>query len=258
MMAAGQIHFGAWEQALLSETAAKRLLVACVCGGLVGAQRELRHKSSGLRTNMLIAMGAALFTVMSQVLAGATTVDKSRIASNIVQGVGFLGAGLILHNKSRVLGLTTAATVFVVAAIGMTCGAGLYMEAAVATALVLVALWGVGALESKVGWQRYPMLYEVRADVGDVLSKETVGVQAAADLAERSDAARRRMFTAVLKVLDGAGLRLEVEEHQNVAGLERVLFSVLATRRVHARLLTELRASDATDQVLVFRDVEDV
>ena len=100
------------------------MLMACVMGGAVGIEREWRHKDSGLRTNMLICMGSALFTIMSVVIAGDTSGNRGQIAANIVQGVGFLGAGLILHTKSKVLGLTSAATVFVVAAIGMTCGAG--------------------------------------------------------------------------------------------------------------------------------------
>ena len=242
MVTPGQMGLSAWQHTLFSGEAARRLLAACACGGMVGAQRELRHKSSGLRTNMLMAMGAALFTMMSAVLAGELTTDKTRIASNVVQGVGFLGAGLILHNKSRVQGLTTAASVFVVAAIGMACGGGAYAEAVIATLLVLIALWGVGALESKAGWQRYPLMYEVRAE---------------GSASAEPEAAQRRMIGAILHVLDGAGLRLEVEERESLAGLQRVCFSVLANRRTHARLLHELRESDATDKVLVFRDVED-
>ena len=76
---------------------------------------------------MLICMGAALFTMLSLVIAGDAGPNKGQVASNIVQGIGFLGAGLILHTRSRVLGLTSAATVWVVAAIGMACGAGLYV-----------------------------------------------------------------------------------------------------------------------------------
>ena len=158
--------------------------MACAMGGAVGLEREWRHKDSGLRTNMLIAMGAALFTMMSIELAGDSTPNKGQVAANIVQGIGFLGAGLILHTKNRILGLTSAATVFVVAAIGMTCGAGLYLEALAATVMVLVALQFVGAVESRLGWKRYPMIYEVRADVGATLPKEAVGAERAAAMAE--------------------------------------------------------------------------
>jgi putative Mg2+ transporter-C (MgtC) family protein len=242
---------------ILSGAVWRRLLVACALGGLVGLEREWRHKDSGLRTNMLICMGAALFTIMSEVLAGDSTPNKGQVAANIVQGIGFLGAGLILHTKSRVLGLTSAATVFVVAAIGMTCGAGMYMGAVIATLLLLVALAVVGVMEGRLGWKRYPMLYEVRAVVGSTLGEEMVGVQRAEAIAQGIDAARRRMLTAILKVLDAAGQRLTLLDHGGVAGMERVSFSLLATRRTHESVLKQLRASDATDQVVVFRDVED-
>ncbi len=237
----GRIHFSALEQLLLSQSSLDRLLVACALGGAVGIEREWRHKDSGLRTNMLICMGATLFTMMSVVLAGDSMTNRGQVAANIVQGVGFLGAGLILHTRNRVSGLTSAATVFVVAAIGMTCGAGLYLEAVIATVLVLLALQLVGAFEGRLGWKRYSMIYEVRAEVG---SQET-------------SAALHRMQRAILTVLDSAGLRLSVLDRDNVAGLERVAFTVLATRNVHERMLKDLRASDATDQVEVFKDLED-
>ena len=206
---------------------------------------------------MLICMGASLFTIMSAVLAGAGTADKSRVASNIVQGIGFLGAGLILHTKSRVLGLTSAATVFVVAAIGMACGAGLYLEALFATAVVLISLQTVGALEGKLGWKRYPLLYEVRAEVGPALQKQSLSAADADALTEEREAARHRMFSAILKVLDDAGQRLQVIDRDNVAGLERISFSVMATRKAHDRVLSELRASDDTDKVVVYRDPDE-
>ncbi len=227
-----------------------RLLMSCALGGVVGFEREWRHRDSGLRTNMLIAMGAALFTIMSAELAGPATADKSRVASNIVQGIGFLGAGLILHTRNRVLGLTSAATVFVVAAIGMTCGDGMYLTALCATGLLLCALQVVGALENKLGRKRIPMLYEVRAVLeGGAIATEDVGGM--------RGAAERRMYTAILKVLDSTSHRLDVLSHDNLAGLERICFSVLATSHVHSHILRELRASDATDQVIVFRDRED-
>src|SRR5271168_3156074 len=151
--------FSQIDQMLLSSGTATRLLMASVMGGVIGLEREWRHKASGLRTNMLICLGCAFFTLLSAVLAGDSNPDKGRVASNIVQGIGFLGAGLILHTRNRVLGLTSAATVFVVASIGMACGAGLYIEAALATAIVVFALQFVGVLESKLGWKHYPMLY---------------------------------------------------------------------------------------------------
>jgi putative Mg2+ transporter-C (MgtC) family protein len=250
-------NFSSFEQMALSGMAAKRLLMACAMGGAVGIEREYRHKDSGLRTNMLICMGAALFTLLSAVLAGDGNPDKGRVASNIVQGIGFLGAGLILHTRSRVLGLTSAATVWVVASIGMACGAGLYIVAMFGTAIVLVALQVIGALEDRLGWKSFSMLYEVRAEVGSALSKEIVGAARAEALADEREAARHRMFAAVLKVLDAAAMRLHVLERDNIAGMERLTFSVFTTRKQHQKLLNDLRTSDATDQVVVFRDLGD-
>lgn len=232
MLIPSSFHFSQIDQELLSTGTATRLLTACLLGGLVGLERELRHKASGLRTNMLLCLGCAFFTLLSAVLAGESNPDKGRVASNIVQGIGFLGAGLILHSRDRVVGLTSAATVFVVASIGMACGAGLYIEAVLATMIVLFALIFIGYLEARVGWKRYPMFYEVRgSDQG-------------------------RMYIAILSVLDRAGERLTVVDRESVAGLERVTFIVSVTRRMHNRLLAELRASDVTDQVVVFRDAE--
>jgi putative Mg2+ transporter-C (MgtC) family protein len=250
-------HFSSFEQLVLSGPSVKRLLTACALGGVVGLEREWRHKDSGLRTNMLICMGSALFTIMSVVLAGDNSPNKGQVAANIVQGVGFLGAGLILHTKNRVLGLTSAATVFVVAAIGMTCGAGLYIVAALATLLVLAALQIIGAFESRLGWKRYPMVYEVRADVGMKLPQDIASADRAEAFAEDVATARHRMQLAVLKVLDAAGQRLVVNDRDNIAGIERVSFTVTTTNKVHARLLHDLRASDATDQVVTFRDTEE-
>ena len=232
MLIPSSFHFSQIDQELLSTGTATRLMTACVLGGMIGLEREWRHKASGLRTNLLLCLGCAFFTLLSAVLAGEGNPDKGRVASNIVQGIGFLGAGLILHTRDRVVGLTSAATVFVVASIGMACGAGLYIEAVLATAITLFSLTFIGYLEGRIGWQRYPLMYEVRG----------------------SD--QNRIYRAILSVLDRAGERLNVVERDSVAMLERVTFVVKANKQMHARLLSELKASDATDEVVAFRDVE--
>jgi putative Mg2+ transporter-C (MgtC) family protein len=139
----------------------------------------------------------------------------------------------------------------------MTCGAGLYLEATTATVIVLLALQFVGVIEFRIGWHRYPMIYEVRADVGAMLPKDVVGVERAQAMAENVELSLHRMQTAILKVLDAAGQRMSIVERDNVAGLERMAFSVTATQRVHTKLLKDLRESDVTDQVVAFRDVEE-
>ena len=212
--------------------AVARLIVASMLGGAIGLEREWRHKASGLRTNMLMCLACALFTVMSIVLAGSLTPNKSQIASNIVQGVGFLGAGLILHTRSQVLGLTSAATVFTVAGIGMACGAGLYMEAIAATLIVLVSLQLIGFMESKLPWKQSVLLYEVRGQ------DKTI------------------MFAAILEVLDRYRVRMSVVERDSFGAIERVTFTVTANREKHNALLADLKKCDLTDQVVAFPDVD--
>src|SRR5215467_16234648 len=126
-----------------------RLIVAAILGGIIGLERELRHKAAGLRTNMFICFGSAMFTILSDVLAQEHTGDHTRIAAQIIPGIGFIGAGSILHAKGSVTGLTTAATLFVVASIGMACGGGLYLLAIFASMLLFLALHLLGWVERR-------------------------------------------------------------------------------------------------------------
>ena len=111
-----------------------RLFVALALGGIIGLEREISDKAAGLRTNVLICVGACLYMIISRGVFGG---DPSRIAAQIVSGIGFLGAGAIMHDGDRVVGLTTAATIWVVAAIGMSAGAGHFQTAAIVTLIVL-------------------------------------------------------------------------------------------------------------------------
>jgi putative Mg2+ transporter-C (MgtC) family protein len=118
---------------------ALRLLLATFLGAVIGFQREMSGKEAGLRTNMLISLGSALFTVLS--IYAFPGSDPSRIAAGIATGIGFIGAGVILHRTGgAVVGLTSAATIFAVAGIGMAAGAGLYIIAPVATVIALIIL----------------------------------------------------------------------------------------------------------------------
>ena len=116
-----------------------RLALAAGLGGAIGLEREYRHKPAGLRTNMLIALGSALFAILS-VEVGASAGSPDRIAAQVVTGIGFLGAGAILRSGQNVHGLTTAATIWVNAAIGMAAGLGAYGVAAGGATLTLVVL----------------------------------------------------------------------------------------------------------------------
>ena len=117
-----------------------RMLVALALGALIGYERELRAKGAGVRTHILVALGAALFMIISQYgFAGADRFDAARVAAGVVTGIGFLGGGIIMK-KNHVFGLTTAAGLWVTGAIGMAAGCGLFLMAAVCTALVLICL----------------------------------------------------------------------------------------------------------------------
>jgi putative Mg2+ transporter-C (MgtC) family protein len=129
---------------------ARRLLLAALIGGLIGFERELRQKSAGLRTNILIAVGSATFTVMSLELPAGTAADPGRIAAQIVTGIGFLGAGAIMRTDSGVQGLTTAAMIWVNAALGMAAGAGDYQVALIGTGITMLVLFVMPPFERAV------------------------------------------------------------------------------------------------------------
>ncbi len=227
------LSFNGLEQSALADVSVLRLLLACALGGVIGIDREYRHKASGVRTNLLICFGAALFTYLSPLIAGELSTSKGQIASNIVQGVGFLGAGLILHERNRVIGLTSAATVFAVAAVGMACGAGLYLTAVFATVVVLLVLEAVGALEMLTNLKLQNRSYEIRGTMPDV------------------------MYEGLLATMDEEQRRLEQVERETVGAITRMIFNVLATRSGHQRLMNRLSHAPGVERVLTFRNWEE-
>jgi len=221
------------QQVVVVNGAIFRLLTASVLGGLIGLEREVKRRSAGVRTNLLICMGAAFFTLLSAVLAGDGSPNKGQVASNIVQGIGFLGAGLIIHNRSRISGLTSAASVWVVASIGMACGAGLLAAAAIATIIVIIALELVGFLERRASIKIYSLVYEARG------SDETA------------------MLHSILDAMDKAGERLADFATNAIGDLQRVSFTIVATKRQHERIRGELLSEPAINALLNFRDPEE-
>jgi putative Mg2+ transporter-C (MgtC) family protein len=153
-------------------TSLTRLVLAAILGGAIGLERELRHRPAGLRTNMFICFGAALFTVLSDALAVEHLGDHTRIAAQIIPGIGFIGAGSILHTRGLTTGLTTAATLFVVASVGMATGGGLYVTAVFATAVVLIALFALGHLEQTFNLKKLLVSYEVTGKSVEEISQE--------------------------------------------------------------------------------------
>jgi len=225
--------FNWFEQMNVVNGAVGRLLVATLLGGIIGLERELSHKAAGLRTNLLICLGSAFFTLLSPVLAGDTGANRGQVASNIVQGIGFLGAGLIIHSRSRVSGLTSAASVWVVASIGMACGAGLYIPALIATATVVVALLLVGFLEQRANLKTYSMIYEAR------------GLDQTA------------ILESILRAMDSANERFADFEKDAIGALQRVCFSLTATKKCHQRIHDNFLAQPAIQALFTFRDPEE-
>jgi putative Mg2+ transporter-C (MgtC) family protein len=131
----------------------ERLLLAAALGGALGLEREWRNKTAGLRTNILIAIGSALFTLMSIKMANPETADPARLAAQIVTGIGFLGAGAIMRTDAGVQGLTTAATIWVNAAIGVAAGGGEYHLALIATGVTLAVLMVLGPIEKYIDYR---------------------------------------------------------------------------------------------------------
>ncbi len=125
------------------------ILLAVACGAAIGLERQLKHKAAGLRTNVLICLGAAVFTIISGRMAGGQD-SITRIAAQIVTGVGFLGAGAVIQDRGGIHGLTTAATIWLVASIGMACGARLYYLAIITTVLAIVVLLGLAQVDKHI------------------------------------------------------------------------------------------------------------
>ena len=148
-----------------------QLGLASLLGGAIGLERELGGKPAGLRTNILICIGSVLYTHLSIAMVGGAT-DPTRVAGQIVTGVGFIGAGTILHARGAVVGLTSAATIWVVAAIGVALGSGFYLEGIGTTILVLAVLAGLGRAEKLVQRQSMRSMINVHARPGPTVLED--------------------------------------------------------------------------------------
>jgi len=139
---------------------ALKLIIAILVGGLIGAEREFHDKAAGFRTITFICLGSSLFTILSIELGG-NQYDPSRIAANIVSGVGFIGAGVILRDRGRIVGLTTASTIWVAAALGMCIGSGYYLVTGIATGAILIGLWVFPVFDRWIHMARKVRTYHV-------------------------------------------------------------------------------------------------
>jgi putative Mg2+ transporter-C (MgtC) family protein len=142
-----------------------RLLFAALLGAAIGVERDVHRRPAGVRTSMFVCMATALFTILSGEIAHAMSdTSGTRIASNIVQGIGFLGAGAILKEGGTLVGLTTAATIFAEAAIGMAAGGGFYAVAATATAIVLFGLFALAWVAERFDLRSRTVLFRFTTD----------------------------------------------------------------------------------------------
>lgn len=222
-----------WGRAPLLYSNLLRLLLAGALGGTIGLERTIHHKSAGIRTNMFICMGAALFTIMSEMMPDPSVGDRTRIASNIVQGVGFLGAGAILHNKGGVSGLTTAATIWVVASIGMAAGAGHYLLATLTAAIILIALNLLGYLEAHLGLKPVTVSYEVTGKSAPEILDEL-----------------NRVFGESHHFMHG----LQIARSND---LSRVVFDLTCTLPEHRALETKMKMQRGIESVATFAKSEE-
>jgi putative Mg2+ transporter-C (MgtC) family protein len=207
-----------------------RVVLAAALGGAIGLERELREREAGLRTHLLVSVGAALFTMVSAYAwtdwhfsnRSGVVFDPTRIAAQIVSGIGFLGAGAIIRQGLSIRGLTTAATLWVVAAIGMASGVGYYEAAVVTTALVLVSLWPLRVLA-------YKMSVRFRPEEGRLAVELLSGASA----------------VSVLDAVERAGADVTGLEFQDEGDRRRVDVRVrLGTERTAAELIDALTQAE--------------
>ncbi len=209
---------------------ALKLLMAVVCGGAIGFERELSRKPAGLRTNVLICVGAALFMIVSRHIGGgAPYTDPARLVAQVVTAIGFIGAGVILQSRGSITGLTTAATILLVGAVGVTIGEGMFTVAVMVTLLIIAVL---------VVLRRVERAFVRRRRLFHYLLKTTDAPQALARL---------------LDLLEREGLRLDDFSVLDLAqGRHELRFAVVTSLEENSRLIkllpeigTEVQGSTA-------------
>jgi putative Mg2+ transporter-C (MgtC) family protein len=204
-----------------------RLGLAAILGGAIGLEREIKHRPAGLRTNLFICLGAAMFTLLSDELAVEHIGDHTRIAAQIIPGIGFIGAGSILHHRGDlVTGITSAATLFVVASVGMAVGGGLYLTAVFATVLILICLYLLGKAEQRFSIKLSVNTYEVTGASPDVIQAEVnLALERVHAMAQNLQVASTRQHVRLQ--FDVEGTRKEQEEVLRTLKKSLVLESVI-------------------------------
>ena len=210
----------------------EKLLLAAFLGGLIGLEREAKHRPAGLRTNLFICVGAAMFTLLSRQLAAEPS-DYTRIAAQIIPGIGFIGAGSIIHARGDlVTGITSAATLFVVASVGMAVGGGLYLIAIFATVLILAVLLLLGFIERFTNLKVMVYAYEVTGPSAE----ETTA-----------------LVNGVLEPLHFIMHNVQIAPTPRHV---RVRFECEGTRKKHEHVVNRLRDSNAFESVTALGPVQ--
>ena len=207
-----------------------RLALAALLGGLIGLDRETKHRPAGLRTNLFICVGAAMFTLISRQLAGDPG-DYTRIAAQIIPGIGFIGAGSIIARGDLVTGITSAATLFVVASVGMAVGGGLYATAVIATILILGVLSLLGFAERFMNLKIMEQAYEVAGQDGELMTAQ------------------------VNEVLEPLHFLMQNQHIAPTPHHVRLHFEVSATRKQHERVVLGLQRSGFFESVVALGTV---
>ncbi len=197
-----------------------KLLAALAAGGLIGAERERSRKAVGLRTLILISTGSALFTILSLRLGESFGNDPGRIAANIVTGIGFLGAGVILEERGRVTGLTTAATIWLSAALGMAAGLGEFVLMAITTTLAMLVLL---------------TFYHIERAMATSIEERTYMITTGVDWSK---------FKALKKVVQDHGLEIMTHKQEKHGKTMVVTFELMGSTRKHDKLTQKLLNDD--------------
>jgi putative Mg2+ transporter-C (MgtC) family protein len=209
-----------------------KLILAALLGGIIGVEREIRDKPAGLRTNILICVGSTLFMSISTKVAQILGGDPTRIAAQIISGIGFLGAGAVLHSHGFVLGLTTAATIWVVAGVGMALGSGMYVVALFTTGMSLVTLYFLSFIEDKIQGRK---LYSYALVVSDL----------------------NQALASIHRVLQQSSVSAASFNFKKEAGHYRVWFHLLTPRDTNIKIIQRLSEVPEIIQVETGSSAED-
>ncbi len=210
----------------LSSAIVIRVLISAALGAVIGLERTISGKSAGLRTNLFICMGSCLFTILSDYLARTMGGDHGRIAAQLIPGIGFIGAGAIIRERGNVVGLTTAATIFVVASVGMATGMGLYVTALFVTLVIFLSLSVLGWAEKRFSLKSQLLTFRL------------------------TTASLEGVITGANKVLSGMEVPMQHFQVFRVGPDCVVEFDADVSRSQQAEIVRQLSALDARCQVV--------